>query len=659
MIIKKVPNPRMPSPKATRIGALLDYIEAESEQKVGLRFATGDFLSESRQGQRAEMIALASEATRSKDPVDHWLLSWKAGEQPTATQCREAVEVLKEHLGLTQAHQAICALHQNTENLHLHIVLNRTAPDTYRVADNGWSIDRAHHALAEIVKQQGWEQEGHSLYMAPSPETRKRAEVPSPHTKARDYENATGAKSAERIAIESAADALKAVNSWSDVHAALAAKGMRYEQKGSGALLWVGDTAVKASSVGREFSRKRMEERFGPFEGRSSDSTLRDASQPLTSTEAKPAPQWREYRSLVAGWATARGQEQAEQRLSHRKAKEEQATAFRQERKSLYGGARWTGTELNVARSLLAAEQAKRKAELIEKQKLERATLRERFGSRPSYAEFLKASGQEQLAQQWRYRDCSTNAVITGDGDGTKVARDVRDFTPRVEKDHSGRTSFVGYFQTSGGNGPSFADRGKHIEVYQNTDRAAVLAALQVASQKWGTLTITGPPEFQLLCAELSREHGFRIQNLAAPQAERSDHLPYSEAPKSGESAYDLHRRDILSKLSVKNPSQLDWMIAVRLRVTGHSQEAIAIELRKHAEGTRASEARDWSKYAQRTADATFGPRGDREISSLDAHKAAWLAVEGRASSLQKAAHPSKVADQMRETQRRSVERGD
>lgn len=152
MIIKKVPNPRKPSPKATRIGNLLDYIETESEQKVELRFATGDFLSQSRQGQRAEMIALASEAKRSKDPVDHWLLSWKAGEQPTAAQCREAVEVLKEHLGLTQAHQAICALHQNTENLHLHIVLNRTAPDSYRVADNGWSIDRGHQALAEIVK---------------------------------------------------------------------------------------------------------------------------------------------------------------------------------------------------------------------------------------------------------------------------------------------------------------------------------------------------------------------------------------------------------------------------------------------------------------------------------------------------------------------------
>lgn len=79
MSVKKIPNPRTPSPKAMRIGSLLDYIEAQNAEKLELRFAIGDFLTDSQQGQRAEMIALAEEATRSKDPVDHWLLSWKAG----------------------------------------------------------------------------------------------------------------------------------------------------------------------------------------------------------------------------------------------------------------------------------------------------------------------------------------------------------------------------------------------------------------------------------------------------------------------------------------------------------------------------------------------------------------------------------------------------
>ncbi|WP_419805709.1 TraI/MobA(P) family conjugative relaxase [Terriglobus sp.] len=659
MIVKKIPNPRKPSTKAARIGGLLDYIEADGEQKVELRFATGDFLSDSRQGQRAEMIALASEAKRSKDPVDHWLLSWKAGEQPTAEHCREAVELLKEHLGLSPAHQTICALHQNTGNLHLHIVLNRTSPDSYSVADNGWSIDRAHRALAEIVKRQGWEQEGRSLHMDSSPEVRKRAEVPSPHTKARDYENATGAKSAERIAIESAAVALKAAASWSDVHAALAAKGMRYEQKGSGALFWVGNTAVKASSVGREFSRKRMAEKFGPFEGQSSHSSPRDMGQPLTPTEAEPAPQWLEYRSLVTSWTAVRGQAQIEQRSAHRRAREEQTTAFRQERKNLYSGVKWGGTELNVARSLLAAEQAKRKADLIERQEHERTALQERFGSRPSYEEFLRSEGNHQLAQKWRYRNSTPLlATISGDGDGREAAHDVRDFIARVEKGQTGTTLFVGYFRTSGRTELSFADRGKRMDVYQTTDRAVVLAALQVASQKWGTLTITGPPEFQMLCAELSKEHGFRIQSLAALQAANRYQSPsfHTSALPNAESAYDLHRRDIQSKLSVKNPSQLDWMIAVRMRVTGHTQESIAGELRKHAEGTRSSEARDWSRYAQRTADAAFGPRGDHEARHLDIRRAHWLTLEHRVD-VARAECSSRVPSHLHRSERGSLDR--
>ena len=173
MIVKKIPNPRTPSPKATRIGSLLDYIEAQTEEKIELRFATGDFLTGSRQGQRAEMIALAGEATRSKDPIDHWLLSWKAGEQPSEAECRDAVEILKRHLGVSTDHQAVCALHSNTENTHLHIVLNRTDPETFRVADNGWNINRAHQALAEIVQRQGWEQETNAVYQAGEDEKRR------------------------------------------------------------------------------------------------------------------------------------------------------------------------------------------------------------------------------------------------------------------------------------------------------------------------------------------------------------------------------------------------------------------------------------------------------------------------------------------------------
>ena len=272
MIIKYIANPKRQSGKASRIGSLLHYISAEGRdgvQKAEYVATSGSFLGTSFQAWRAEMMAVAVEAKRSKDPVDHWLLSWKEGEQPTMKQCDQAVELLKGHLGMTPEHLAVYALHRNTENYHLHVVLNRVEPNTFRVADKGWCIDKAHRALAEIVHVQGWEQEVRARYVADgvgnvSLVERNRARQPS--SKARDQENATGEKSCERIALEKASPILSNANSWEQAHQELATSGMRYELKGSGAVLWVNDQAVKASVIGREFSKKHLENRWSTFQ---------------------------------------------------------------------------------------------------------------------------------------------------------------------------------------------------------------------------------------------------------------------------------------------------------------------------------------------------------------------------------------------------------
>jgi hypothetical protein len=170
MIVKYIANPKAQSSKASRIGSLLDYIEADGRadaQKAEYIGADGNFYSDSQQGQRAEMVALAMEATRSKDPVDHWLLSWKEGEQPTQAQCNEAVEILKRHLGMNESHLAVFALHRNTENYHLHVVLNRVNPVTMRVEDKGWCIDKAHKAIAELSTRRAGKQRK-TLAMSPT-----------------------------------------------------------------------------------------------------------------------------------------------------------------------------------------------------------------------------------------------------------------------------------------------------------------------------------------------------------------------------------------------------------------------------------------------------------------------------------------------------------
>jgi hypothetical protein len=665
MIVKYIANPKAQSSKASRIGSLLDYIEADGRadaQKAEYIGASGNFYSDSQQGQRAEMVALAIEATRSKDPVDHWLLSWKEGEQPTQAQCNEAVEILKQHLGMSSDHLAVFALHRNTENYHLHVVLNRVHPDTLRVEDKGWCIDKAHKAIAEIIQVQGWEAERNARYLADRNGQVTRASgvrEPQPRSKARDHENATGEKSCERIAMEKAAPILLNAQSWAQVHEGLAQVNMRYERKGSGAMLWVGDQPLKASCIGREFSRLRMEERLGEYQPDTRSNTM--VPLPRTAEPLRPdmPANWAEYRKTLGANRKQKDAVQLQQRMDHRAARDMQSAEFRKERSALYQGGKWSGDALNVARSLLAADHAKRKAELMERQKRERDSLRMRFGRRKTFEQFLVEQGEPQLVEQWRYRDTETpGAAILGDGDEIPRKRDIRDFTAQVRQSAHTRLAEIHYSSRSDPSRVSFTDRGKRIDVWQAQDEAAVLAALQLAAQKWGALTITGPDEFKQLCAQLAAQHGFKINNPELRREIVRDHREGGPVPvmPSGmplpSAAYQLHKADILNRIEVRNASQLDWMIAVRMRVTGHDQQTVAQALKENASQGREAENRNWTNYAERTAEAVIGPRGDRECARSAQRAEAWARVEGRDLAHERQVLPSqrrKIPERRRE----------
>jgi hypothetical protein len=59
----------------------------------------------------------------------------------------------------------------------------------------------------------------------------------------------------------------------------------------------------------------------------------------------------------------------------------------------------------------------------------------------------------------------------------------------------------------------AFSDRGARIDVHQALDKQAVLAALQLASQKWDSFNINGTEQYKQMCVELAAEHGFKITN--------------------------------------------------------------------------------------------------------------------------------------------------
>lgn len=59
----------------------------------------------------------------------------------------------------------------------------------------------------------------------------------------------------------------------------------------------------------------------------------------------------------------------------------------------------------------------------------------------------------------------------------------------------------------------AFTDHGDKLEISNWNDRETVLAAMQIASTKWGSLTINGTDRYKALAIDLAAEHGFQITN--------------------------------------------------------------------------------------------------------------------------------------------------
>ena len=87
------------------------------------------------------MIALARESAHSNMPVQHWMFSWKEGEQPDREQVEELVDIFLEKMGLS-GHQTIFGLHCDTDNYHLHIADNKINSETGKVVflSTGWTF---------------------------------------------------------------------------------------------------------------------------------------------------------------------------------------------------------------------------------------------------------------------------------------------------------------------------------------------------------------------------------------------------------------------------------------------------------------------------------------------------------------------------------------
>jgi hypothetical protein len=275
VIAVKIPNPKSAGSKSARVQGLSQYIaepQADNANEKCVYLGTRGFLSQAFGSQVAEMIALADECVKSKDPIRHDVITFREGESPTPKQIEEIIDLYLQELGLV-SHQCIYGLHADTDNMHMHIQVNRVHPETLKAVkiDRGFDKEALQRVCARIEHAQGWKPEKNSRYhvqpdgsISDRPARPERSPKPSPQ--AQGMETRTGIKSAERIVIEDVTGILKSAKSWHEVHAELEQVGIRYERSGGGAVMFVGDVAVKASVVERAARFASLQKKLGPFE---------------------------------------------------------------------------------------------------------------------------------------------------------------------------------------------------------------------------------------------------------------------------------------------------------------------------------------------------------------------------------------------------------
>ena len=402
MIIKKLKRTSFKKSKAVMIGGLVDYILAEHDDggKDKLAYAgSRNFLTTTVAAQKREMISLAEESIQSRMPVTHWILSWQENEQPSREQVDEAVNLFLRGMGLAE-HQTLYALHKNTGNCHLHIVVNRTHPYTEKVIQphRGFDIEEAHKIIAEIEHRQGWAPQINARYRVNEQgyvvKNLLRRERVKPRPKAEDFESATGEKSAQRIAQERGHTVIQSASCWEELHAGLDAVGLRFVRKGSGAVIFVGDTAIKASSVDRNFGMSKLCKRLGEFKpGFYSERTFHKPAPEAVSHVCRE--EWLEYQK--------ERQNLAEENHYARKKREEERHELEQRQRERREAAtvhlaRHGFSVLNIARHFLKEQEREEYAALREKQVQSEQTKR-----LPRFKHWL-GKRSPHLGNLWRFR---------------------------------------------------------------------------------------------------------------------------------------------------------------------------------------------------------------------------------------------------------------
>ncbi len=541
-----------------------------------------------------EMDQLSSLNPRVKEPLYHMVISWLPGESPDSTEAFACVEHTLHALGF-EGHQFVAAVHRDTDNVHVHVMVNRINPTSLRAvapANDYYVMDRC---MRELEIRFG---RGH----APGPyivEVRNgqpvvvrakggdRPEQPKPPRKPQGAERMEVFAGEESFFTYVRGEPRKAAMAllkdphltWEKLHQGLAKYGIELRPKGRGLAVYaVGapeTTPVKGSDMHEQLSLARLEKRLGIYQPPTPQSapkgaptadsytTSRDTEEvERRQPRSKRDPEQREarrqarakarqdlklrYRQYRANYKSPRlSPDEVKRRFA------EQRAEFKARRAAIRaGGAR--PTERKVLYSLLALEAAKAKIELQQRIAKERAALRAKAANR-------RKTYREWVEEQARLGDAAALAQLRGWHYAEQRAGKKQQDEQAEAQQHDGmaggpiqepvihatimgitardvrRDGSVVYWHNDV---RCFIDHGQFVRMASNRDmdEHRILAALLFSRQKYGQgFELTGTDAFKARAIEIIVKHqlDIRLRDPKQAAALRAAQAAKNPAPRS------------------------------------------------------------------------------------------------------------------------------
>ena len=219
----------------------------------------------------------------TSDKTYHLMLSFRPGETVADDVLKAIENRVCDALGYKD-HQRVSVVHNDTDNLHVHIAINKIHPKKLTILEPHRDFVILAEICAKLEADYGLQVDNHQPQQTVS------------ESKARDMERHAGVQSLIGYVRAECADSLKAATTWGEVHQALNAFGLQMVQKGNGLVIIDGEgQGVKASTIARELSKHQLEKKLGRYSDSNTDkprppSITANRAPPLAKIGKRPPP---------------------------------------------------------------------------------------------------------------------------------------------------------------------------------------------------------------------------------------------------------------------------------------------------------------------------------------------------------------------------------